>query len=67
MVPAETDQLYVQLAPSAPPETLAVNVIGAFGSTSVGQLTDTVGHGGGGSLQSVQSATVTVVEPLAVC
>src|SRR5215204_6378321 len=67
MVPADTDQLKVVVAPPVSPETLAVKVIGWPGSTSLGQLTVTVGHGGRGATQPVQSATVTVVEPLAVC
>ena len=67
IVPAETDQLYVHVAPGAPPDTEAVYVIGWLASTSVGQLTETTGHGGGGGTQPEQSATVTVVLPLAVC
>src|SRR5436190_18073072 len=43
MVPAETDQLYVTVMPL---ETDALKVIGEPKSTSDGQLTDTVGHGG---------------------
>jgi hypothetical protein len=46
-----------------PPDTEALNVIGEPCSTSDGQLTDTVGHGGS---QPVQTATVTVVEEFAV-
>ena len=61
MVPAETVQLYVTVTS---PLTEAVKVIGAPWSTSDGQLTDTVGQGG---RQPVHSATVTVVEPVAVC
>src|SRR4029077_3509188 len=61
IVPAETVQLYVTFAS---PLTEAVKVIGAPSSTSDGQLTDTVGHGG---LQPVHSAMVTVVVFIAVC
>ena len=61
MVPAETVQLYVTFM-SPPME--AVKVIGAAWSTSDGQLTEIVGHGG---LQSVHSAMVTVVVFIAVC
>ena len=67
IVPADTDQLKVVVAPPVSPEMLAVKVIGWPASTSLGQLTVTVGHGGGGLTQSGQSATVTVVEPVAVC
>src|SRR5687767_13450663 len=63
IVPAETDQLYVRLIEPASP-TEAVKVAGWPASTSLGQLTETVGHGG---LQSVHTATVTVVVAFAVC
>jgi hypothetical protein len=61
MVPAETDQLYVTFMSPAPE---AVKVIGAPCSTSAGQLTEMVGHGG---TQPVHSAMVTVVVLCAVC
>ena len=63
IVPAETDQLYVRfIEPESPTE--AVKASGSPSLTSLGQLTDTVGHGG---LHSVQTATVTVVVAFAVC
>ena len=61
IVPAETDQLYVTFMSPAPE---ALKVIGAPRSTSDGQLTEIVGHGG---LQPVHSAMVTVVVLTAVC
>src|SRR5258705_6814349 len=60
IVPAETDQLYVTFMSPAPE---AVKVIAEPMSTSAGQLTEIVGHGG---FQPVHSAMVTVVELFAL-
>ncbi len=68
MVPAETVQLKVGVTFGSPADTLAVNVMGVPGFTgSDGQLTSTVGHGGGvGSAMQSQRSTVTVVEVNAI-
>src|SRR5205085_7765427 len=62
IVPAETVQLNVGVTFVSPPETFAVKVTGWPMVPVSGQLTLTVGHGGGACGMQLHRSTVTVVE-----